>query len=44
MADTNGVPITFGQQWMAAVPEPSTLALSLAGGAGLFLALRRFRK
>jgi hypothetical protein len=35
----------IAQTWMGtAVPEPSTLALSLVGGFGLLMAVRRFRK
>ncbi len=45
LKDANGVPIDIGQEWMGtAVPEPSTLALSLVGGFGLLIAVRRFRK
>ncbi len=45
LQDTNGVQVTFGEEWMGTpVPEPSTLAISLVGGVGLFLAVRRFRK
>jgi hypothetical protein len=36
--------VNIGQEWMGtAVPEPSTLALSLVGGLSLFMAVRRFR-
>jgi hypothetical protein len=35
----------IAQTWVGtAVPEPSTLALSLVGGFGLLMAVRRFRK
>ena len=35
----------IAQTWVGtAVPEPSTLVLSLAGGFGLLMAVRRFRK
>jgi hypothetical protein len=38
------VNVDMGQVWMGtAVPEPSTLALSLVGGLGLLVAVRRFR-
>jgi len=44
LVNTNGVPATFGQEWMGTpVPEPSTLAISLAGGLSLLLIVRRFR-
>jgi hypothetical protein len=43
LVDATGRPITIGQEWMAGpTPEPSTLALSLVGGFGLLLAVRRF--
>jgi hypothetical protein len=44
LEDATGRPIDIGQEWMGtAVPEPSTLALSLVGGLGLLVAVRRFR-
>lgn len=44
LENVNGTPIDIGQDWMGTpVPEPSALALSLVGGLGLFMAVRRFR-
>jgi hypothetical protein len=44
LEDAKGTPIDIGQEWMGtAVPEPSTLALSVVGGLGLLMAVRRFR-
>jgi hypothetical protein len=40
----NSVNTDIGQEWIGTpVPEPSTLALSLVGGLGLLIAVRRFR-
>ncbi len=44
MADTNGLAITFGMEFMSAIPEPSSLAICLVGGVGLFMAVWRPRK
>ncbi|MGO8678226.1 MAG: PEP-CTERM sorting domain-containing protein [Limisphaerales bacterium] len=44
LENVNGTPVDIGQEWMGtAVPEPSALALSLVGGLGLLMAVRRFR-
>jgi hypothetical protein len=36
--------MTFGSHFEAAVPEPSSITLSILGGVGLFVALRRMRR
>jgi hypothetical protein len=44
LENVNGTPVDIGQEWMGTpVPEPSALALSLVGGLGLLMAVRRFR-
>jgi hypothetical protein len=41
---TNSIgPMDFGAT-MQATPEPSSLALSILGGLGLLIAMRRFRR
>ena len=36
--------MTFGSHFEATVPEPSSITLSILGGVGLFVALRRMRR
>ena len=41
---TNDVPVDFGAQMQAIVPEPSTALLSLLGGVAILLASTRLRR
>ena len=42
--ETNSIPTSFGAYMAATVPEPSTLSLSLLGGAGILALARRLRR
>ena len=43
LVNTNGLPMDFGARFYA-IPEPSSLVLSLAGGMGILMLVRRLRR